>query len=234
MKRLAFALLAAALASPLSAQEAKPAAPAATKASYLSLTMRYPLDTCIVSGEELDDDAEVFEIEGRELRTCCGKCKKKVEAQPEKYLAKVDEKLIAAQKAAYPLDTCPVSGKKIGSMGDGHEMVLAGTLVRLCCDHCVGKATKNAAKIVADVKNAAYEKQKAAYSTAKCVVSGHDIDPAEATDVMYGTTLVRLCCEDCVDELKEQPDKFLTKLTPSAKPTKGEDQPVEPAKKKGD
>lgn len=233
MKHFAIALLAAALVSPVSTQEARPAAPAPAETRYTSLTMQYPLGTCVVSDEELDEDAKIFEVEGRELRTCCGKCKKKVDAKPEAYLAKVDEKLIAAQSAHYALDTCPVSRKKIGSMGKGHDMIIAGTLVRLCCDHCVAKASKDAKKIVAAVKDAAYEKQKTAYPTAKCVVSGHDFDPADATDVMYGLTLVRLCCDDCLDELKKNPGEVVAKLA-AAKPSKTGAEEVAPAKKKGD
>lgn len=232
MKQIMFALLAAVLASPVSTQEAKPAAPVETKVSYTSLTVQYPLTSCVVSDEELDAEATVFEVEGREIRTCCGKCQKKVVAKPEAYLPKIDEKLIAAQSANYALDTCPVSGKKIGSMGKGHEMIVAGTLVRLCCDKCVDKAKKDADKTVAAVKNAAYEKQKAAYAMTKCVVSGHDLDPADTTDVMYGLTLVRLCCEDCVDDLKKNPTEVIAKISTNAKPAKSEAKEVEPAKKK--
>ena len=49
----------------------------------------YPLDTCLVSGEELDSMGEpyVFVHKGQEIKMCCKKCLKKFNANPEKYLA---------------------------------------------------------------------------------------------------------------------------------------------------
>ena len=47
----------------------------------------------------------------------------------------------AGEKAAagdpYPLATCPVSGEKLGSMGEAYDYVYAGQLVRFCCPGCI-------------------------------------------------------------------------------------------------
>jgi hypothetical protein len=43
----------------------------------------------------------------------------------------------AAKK--YPLDTCPVSGEKLGSMGDPVILKHEGREVRLCCPGCIDK-----------------------------------------------------------------------------------------------
>lgn len=40
------------------------------------------------------------------------------------------------QAKDYPLDTCPVSDKKLGSMGDPFDHLHEGRLVRLCCKSC--------------------------------------------------------------------------------------------------
>jgi hypothetical protein len=67
--------------------EDKPAAPA------------YPLTTCVVSGESLDDDSMggpikyIHKEEGkpdREIQLCCKMCVGKFKKDPAKYLAKLD------------------------------------------------------------------------------------------------------------------------------------------------
>lgn len=53
----------------------------------------YPLDTCVVSGEQLDSMGSpfVFVHEGTEVRLCCANCHKQFLADPEKHLAKIRE-----------------------------------------------------------------------------------------------------------------------------------------------
>mgnify|MGYP006304656203 CR=1 FL=1 len=36
----------------------------------------------------------------------------------------------------YPLETCVVSGKKLGSMGDPYVIVHEGQEIKFCCDAC--------------------------------------------------------------------------------------------------
>lgn len=47
----------------------------------------YPLTTCLITGAVLGDSAEAFLIGDRLVKTCCGNCRKKVEADPRPYLA---------------------------------------------------------------------------------------------------------------------------------------------------
>jgi len=51
----------------------------------------YPLDVCLVSGEELGSmgAAHVFVHEGQEIKMCCDKCVPKFNKNPDKYLAKL-------------------------------------------------------------------------------------------------------------------------------------------------
>ena len=65
-----------------------------------------------------------------------------------------DEAIIKAQSATYPLKKCVVSGEDLGSMGDAVDYVHEGTLVKLCCDHCLPDVKKDPAKFVAMVKEA--------------------------------------------------------------------------------
>ena len=47
---------------------------------------------------------------------------------------------------AYPLETCLVSGEKLGSMGDPVVIVHEGQEIKFCCDSCVPKFEKDPAK----------------------------------------------------------------------------------------
>ncbi len=60
----------------------------------------YPLTTCVVSGEKLGEmgDPYVFTHEGKEVKLCCKSCLKKFNADPAKYLKKIEEAEKAAKK----------------------------------------------------------------------------------------------------------------------------------------
>ena len=51
----------------------------------------YPLTTCVVSDEKLDEmgDPYVFKHDGKEVKLCCKKCLKKFDADPGKYMKKI-------------------------------------------------------------------------------------------------------------------------------------------------
>ncbi|MDX9974767.1 MAG: hypothetical protein RBU21_17405 [FCB group bacterium] len=53
----------------------------------------YPLTTCVVTGEELGSMGEPKDVvvKNRLVRLCCGGCEKKLNAEPDKYLSKLDE-----------------------------------------------------------------------------------------------------------------------------------------------
>lgn len=53
----------------------------------------YPLDTCVVTGQELGSMGEPVEVEheGRKVLLCCAGCVGAFEADPERYVQKLDE-----------------------------------------------------------------------------------------------------------------------------------------------
>lgn len=81
--------------------------------------------------------------------------------------AKVSAEWLAKAKAAYPLDTCMVSGDKLegGDMGPPVDYVYRqedkpDRLVRLCCKHCVRDFKKDPAKYLKMLDDAAAAKAK--------------------------------------------------------------------------
>jgi YHS domain-containing protein len=174
----------------------------------------YPLDVCVISGEKLaDQDAPMnVVVEGRLVRTCCGQCAKKVRKDPAKYIAQVETAVKKAQLASYPLKVCPVSGEKLGSMGDPIDVVSGTRLVRLCCKGCVKSVKKDPGAYLAKVNAAYIEAQRPTYALKVCLISGEALED-DAVDELYGTRLVRFCCPMCVKKFNANPDKYLAKLT---------------------
>jgi hypothetical protein len=228
MKRLlliACALVGCALAT---AQD-KPAADATPKKTWTTISAS-PLAGCVVCDKAVDGEAaETFALEGRTAQACCGQCREKAEKAPAEYAKKLDAAIVAAQSPHYPLKTCPISGKAIDAKAE--PIVLEGTLVKLCCKQCVKKAEAKAAEIAGKVEAAAYAQQVATYTAKTCPVSDHELDPAETTDVMCNGRLIRLCCEDCVEEIRKAPAKFIAKLDGDgmggSKPTEKSAEPAE-------
>jgi YHS domain-containing protein len=65
---------------------------------------------------------------------------------------------IAGVPANYPLQTCPVSGEKLGEMGKVVKASHDGTDVYLCCKSCLKDFNKDPAKYTKMVKEAAGKK----------------------------------------------------------------------------
>lgn len=97
MKMILFAAL---LSIPLASQaESPPTIPLPPPPAPEAPAVKpYPLKGCAVSGDELGDNPKVFVIEGQEFKTCCGKCKAKVVADPAKYLKKIADAQAAEKK----------------------------------------------------------------------------------------------------------------------------------------
>jgi YHS domain-containing protein len=55
-------------------------------------------------------------------------------------------------EADYPLDTCVVSGEKLGSMGEPYVITHEGTEVRFCCDSCLPEFKKDPDKYLAKLE----------------------------------------------------------------------------------
>lgn len=179
----------------------------------------YPFDTDPVSGGKLGDKPVIVQIEGRELRFATQENADKYKADPVKYRAALDEKLTQQQLPVYPLDTCPVSGAKLGAMGKPIDLIVGNRLVRFCCSGCKPKFEKDPATFLAKLDEAVIAKQKASYPLTTCPVSGDELggEMGAPIDVVIGNRLVRLCCKDCIGQMRADPTKFLSKLDPASK-----------------
>lgn len=177
----------------------------------------YMLGTCPVSGGKLGamGPPVVKEYDGRQIRFCCSECPAKFEADPAKYLKKVDAAIVKQQKRFYPLETCVVSDEKFGGdMGPAIDYVFQNRLVRVCCKDCVKKLKATPGKYLSKLDKAVVAKQKAAYRLDTCIVSGDKLggDMGAPIDYVLGNRLIRVCCKDCVKKIEKDPSKFLALL----------------------
>lgn len=171
----------------------------------------YPLTTCVVSGEELGEKAQDVVRDGRLVRFCCEGCIPKYDANPDEFNAKLDAAVIRAQKPGYALKKCVVSGEELGSMGDPIAMVQGNELIMLCCKGCVKSLKRDPQGVMAKRDAAMIEAKVASYPVDKCLVSGEPLGD-KPVNMMYGTELVRFCCNDCVKGFERKPHAFLSKL----------------------
>jgi YHS domain-containing protein len=116
----------------------------------------YPLDTCVVSHHELDAMGEPTNLlhDGKLVRICCDMCEERFAADPESYVARIDAAVIESQMGDYPLDTCLISGRKLGAMGEPYDHVEGMRLVRFCCEMCLPDFRENPAEHLARIEAA--------------------------------------------------------------------------------
>lgn len=176
----------------------------------------YLLDTDPVSGEKLGplEKQVVIDHEGRELRFANEQNAKKFRSEPAKYLSDIDKALVALQIPFYALETCPVSGEKLGGMGEPVDLVFKNRLVRLCCTSCKGDFLKEPGKYLAKLDAAVISAQGKTYAPKTCVVSGDALggEMGDPIDYVVGHRLVRLCCKDCIKQIRKDPLKYLAQL----------------------
>ncbi len=231
MKKLIASFLAASvvISAALAFTQDKPAAPAAPaaakpvdeKAVVASQLPAYPLTKCVVCDMALPAGKTVeFVNAGRLYRLCSAECGAEIKKDAAKFTAKVDAAVIAAQKASYPLQVCPVSGEKLGGMGEPVEYVAGTRLVRFCCKSCIKEFEKDSTATMATIDAALIEQQKKTYPLTTCVISGQKIEEGKGVDQLYGVRLVRFCCKDCPKEFAKDPGAAIAKIDAAAKAPK--------------
>lgn len=173
----------------------------------------YPLSVCVVSGESLDEGAISVMHEGREITFCCKSCVGDFKKEPAAFVKKLDAMIIETQFPIYPLETCPVSGEALGSMGDPIDQITGNRLVRLCCSGCKDKLAANPAAFIAKLDQAVIATQAESYPATVCPISGEALGTmGDAYDYVHAGRLVRLCCSGCIDKFKADPAAALATL----------------------
>jgi YHS domain-containing protein len=120
----------------------------------------------------------------------------------------------------YPLATCPVSGKALGSMGAPIVVVKDGQELRFCCDGCPKKLDSDGAAVLKKVNDQIIAQQKDMYPLDTCIASGEKLGK-DAVDFVYGNRLFRLCCKDCETDIRKDPAKYFGLLDKAVEEKQG-------------
>ncbi len=115
----------------------------------------------------------------------------------------------------YTLATCPISGKKLGSMGDPIVKVYDGREVRYCCGGCPESFEKDLAASFAKLDEKIVKDQLPLYPLKTSVVTGKEL-PAQPLNFVYGNRLVRLGAENEKAEFVKDAKKHLATLDKAA------------------
>ena len=120
---------------------------------------------------------------------------------------------VAAAGSPYPLDTCPVSGEKLGKdavtvvLSGMSDKSLDGTQVRFCCPKCE-KAFKSEPEKYVGTMNEAIIKAAPAYPLKTCLMMPDEKLEADAKTVVYQNRVYKFCCGKCVGKFKKDPQKW--------------------------
>ncbi len=119
----------------------------------------------------------------------------------------------SASADSYPLDTCPVSGEKLGSMGEPIVKEYDGREIRFCCAGCPKKFEADPATYLQKVDVAIVKQQSPYFPNGTCVVSGEELGSmGDPIDLVYQNRLVRLCCKGCIKKFAADPATYLAEI----------------------
>lgn len=114
----------------------------------------------------------------------------------------------------YPLETCPVSGEKLGKdavtvvLEGMKDAKLNGTQVKFCCPKCVEGFKADPAKYTGKM-NEAIVKAAGEYPIKACIVMTDEVIDSDAKIVVHHNRVYRLCCKKCVTRFERDPSKYV-------------------------
>lgn len=133
--------------------------------------------------------------------------------QQEQATASHDEKHVSVIGDPYTLETCPISGMNLGSMGDPVVKTIAGREVRFCCDACAERFEADTRSQFEKIDEQMIEDQKPHYPLDNCIVTGMKLGSmGDPFDHMHRNRLVRFCCAGCVEPFESETTKYLETL----------------------
>ena len=164
--------------------------------------------TCPVMGKPLPAKSKWTVVEGQLIYVCCPPCIAKIQREPAKWLAKVDASYAAATMSQDDIriaaqQICPVSGKKLGSMGEPIKRKVGKEEVFLCCKGCAkGRINREHwGTIHANFKKA----------QGICPVMKKPL-PANPKWTVVEGQIVYICCPPCTKKIEADPKKYAAEV----------------------
>ena len=170
--------------------------------------------TCPIMEKAVDSSMESTVVNGQKIFVCCPPCIPKIQADPKASVQKVNAsytKFIANEKQAVSdrlhakaQGICPVTGQKLGSMGDPVKVKVGKEEhAFLCCKNCIGK--KLSAEHWKTIQT------NLAKAQGVCPVMEQPVDSTMKSTVVNGRRIF-VCCPPCIEKIKADPSGFVAKL----------------------
>ncbi|MCH2144557.1 MAG: hypothetical protein MK082_05355 [Phycisphaerales bacterium] len=190
----------------------------------------YPLTICPVSQRALGanpvtvilEDMPDEDMNGRELKFCCGGCQSRFLADADANMAKLDEKIVKDQLKFYPDANCIVMPDDELSDPRGPEamedknVVYGNRLYRFCCKACIRRFKKDPKPYRDALDKLVIEQQKASYPMEVCVITGRPLGD-NPQEFVVANRLVKTCCGGCASRVKNDPTASIAKLDDARK-----------------
>jgi YHS domain-containing protein len=206
-----FIVLAVAGHEPGAEKHGQPAEESATGAASPGPSYPYTLPDCPVGGPLGSMGDPVVKVyDNREVRFCCAGCIEEFEGNEAKYWGQIDEKIVEQQLMHYPIDTCIVTGEKLGANAVNH--VHNNRLVRLASADAVAAFKTDPKKYLDALDKRIIDSQLPGYPMDNCPVGGPLGSMGEPVNFIYMNRLVRLCCGACERSIATEPAKYMAKL----------------------
>jgi YHS domain-containing protein len=129
--------------------------------------------------------------------------------------AQAADKKVKLKVKPYPMDTCIVSGEKLGSMGDPVVFAEGDQEIAICCAGCKKDFLKDKKASLAKIDAAA--KKVKPYPLTTCIVSGEKLEDDQAVGAVADGREYMFCCKSCLKDFKKDTAKFSKKLDEETK-----------------
>lgn len=168
---------------------------------------------CPIMGKPVTAEMKSTVVNGQQIFVCCPPCIEKIKSDPESALAKIKEshaafvateaELHSQQHQIMAQGICPVSGEKLGSMGDPIKVRMGEQDIFLCCKGCVGKDAKT--EHWATIQTSLMKAQGV------CPVMNEEL-PADAKSIVVERRQIFVCCPPCIEKIKADPAGYIAKI----------------------
>ena len=114
----------------------------------------YPIETCIVTGKPLGDEAVDHVYGNRLIRLADADTIAAFTADALTYEERLDFIIADAERDDYPLDVCVVAGSAFVEEKKPAEVIVGNRLVKICCGGCTSKIRQEPYVIVKKINDA--------------------------------------------------------------------------------
>jgi hypothetical protein len=211
MRRILLVTVAVLLSALVLATRTAADTPVATSVAATQPCDRFYFDRCPECNRLLGTRGDVLEkwYDGRHIRFCHADCLSHFEADLNDGFRRLDARQTIDQLPFYPLTTCLVSGVALPEKPV--DFIFRNRLIRVRGEPERELFLKDPARYWPALDEATMSHQAPRYWITKCPEQGAQLDLPNDLQftVVVAQRIVRVCCDDCHERVKERPSQYL-------------------------